>query len=144
MKKKKVQEVEAEGIQEEEVKVRDKIVPVREMLKVAFTEGELLEKGRSLARKQKELVQFDLEKKSVVKQYDQKIAQCEAEIGLLSGHITDGYEFRRVDCEVRYLFDTGMKQTVRLDTQEQIREEALTIEETQMELLEPVFEGAAL
>ncbi len=141
MAKKKVQGVETEGEEE----VRDKIVTTNEMLKCAFIEGELLDKGRSLARKQKEIVQLDLEKKSVVKQYDQKIAQAEAEIGLLSGHITDGYEFRRVDCEVRYCFDIGMKLTTRLDTQEQIREEALTIEETQMELLEqPAEEGAAL
>lgn len=142
MKKKKVQEVEEVVQEQEEVTVRDKIVTTKEMLKCEFIEGELLEKGRSLARKQKEIVQLDLEKKSVVKQYDQKIAQCEAEIGLLSGHITDGYEFRRVDCEVRYLFISGLKQTTRLDTQEQIREEALTIEETQMELLEPPVEEA--
>lgn len=121
---------------EEQPDKAEKTIKTKEILRYPFKDEEMLDRGRTLARKQNELVQLDLDKKSVVKQCDQKIAAVEAEISLLSRQISDGFEFRHIDCETRYYYAYGLKKTVRLDTEEIIREEALTADELQMSLHE--------
>ena len=53
----------------------------------------------------------------------------------LSVKLDAGYEMRTVDCEWRYGFDTGIKNLWRMDTGELVRQEKISQDEAQAELL---------
>lgn len=104
-------------------------------LRVNYTEKELLEIGKKLAEANRELESAENEKKSITGTLKAKCDSIAARVAQHSGEITNGYTYRNIPCETR--FDTptkGMKQTVRLDSNETIATEAMTLAEMQAEL----------
>jgi len=106
-----------------------------ELLKYQFTHDELHQKGVDLARMNSEMLALDNEKKSVVADFKAKIEGKTAEVELTSNHINNGYEYRRIECEIRFNDpSTGWKTVVRKDNGEVVRKEQMTEEELQYEL----------
>jgi len=107
----------------------------RELLKYAFTHDELHQKGVDLARMNSEMLSLDNEKKSIVADFKAKIEGKTAEIELVSNHINNGYEYRRIECEIRFNDpNAGFKTIVRKDNGEVVRKEPMTEDELQYEL----------
>lgn len=104
-------------------------------LRYDFKHEEIHEMGADLARVSSEVARIKEEKKATVTQYNAKIAEKEAEIGVLGNNINNGHEYRNIDCIVHFNQpNTGKKTTYRLDTSEQVRVENMTAEEMQMDL----------
>lgn len=111
------------------------MVKIKQSLKCIFTEPEILKLGRSLAETTERKAQTEAEKKTVVKQFDARIAQAEAEIAQATSNIQSGYEYRNVECTVTYGEpDATQKTTRRLDTLETVEVRAMTGEEMQRKL----------
>jgi hypothetical protein len=113
----------------------------QEYLKYMFTREEKEAFSEKLARKIKEAELAELRKKDVVKSLDSDIAKVKTEISDIAGKVQNGYEYRNIDCEVTYNYDTRLKTTVRLDTKEIISDIPMTADELQVPLpLGPVEE----
>ena len=104
-------------------------------LRVIYTEKELLEIGKKLAEANRELEAAESEKKSITGTLKAKCDGIAARISQHSGELTNGYTYRSVACEVRFDHPTkGMKTTLRLDSNETITTEAMTLAEMQADL----------
>ena len=104
----------------------------REYLRYDFTPAELAEFARSMARSHQKRSQLETEAKAVATQFKSGI---EAETNLISDYankLNNGYEYRNVECELRYNEPSiGMKTVVRLDTGEVVKKQAMTSSEMQ-------------
>jgi hypothetical protein len=78
-------------------------------IKYDFTKSEIDEKSKQLADACGQKTNLIAEKKSVVSDFKAKIDAQDSIIGLLSGHITNGYEYKSVECEVEYDFGNNVK-----------------------------------
>jgi len=88
-------------------------------LKYQFTDDELVEMSRSLARDNRELRGISEQKKEIMADFASQIKAKEGKIDRTSELIANGYEYRMVTCEV--IPDepvVGMKAFVRSDTGE--------------------------
>jgi len=97
-----------------------------------FTDTELNEMGRFLARVEARLADAEAQKAALTKEITGNIAVIKREIRELTVRIETGIEMR--DVEVLILMDTptpGVKRIVRLDTNQPLREEVMTREELQ-------------
>ena len=104
-------------------------------LRCAFTEKELLERGKQMAEKHGELAGKKEELDTIKSQFKSQIEGLEAAIETLSKALTSGYEYRPVTCTV--LFDSpkaGAKTTIRMDTMEEVSIDQMTPAEMQSEL----------
>lgn len=104
-------------------------------LSVKFTEAELLVIARKLAETNAELARAENDKKAVTSQLKAKCDRIAAEIGELSSKITSGFEYRNV--QILTTFDDPKplwKTTVRLDTDEVIECEQMSLTELQADL----------
>lgn len=109
-------------------------------LRVNFTQKELLEIGKKLAESNREHEAAENEKKSVTATLKAKCDSIASRIQQHAGELTNGYTYRSIPCETRYDAPVkGMKTTVRLDTNETISTEAMTLSEMQADL--PLTEG---
>jgi hypothetical protein len=107
----------------------------KEYLKYIFTHGEIHEKGIELARLSQESLSLEEEKKAVVADYKAKIEAKSATINVLGNHINNGYEFRMIECTIRFNDPTtGMKSTYRNDSGELVRKDSMSSEEMQLDL----------
>jgi hypothetical protein len=112
-----------------------KTVIVKEYLKVEFTHDEIHEMGSQLAQTTKTINELENDKKAVNADFKAKIEGQSAVSQSLSTKIQNGFEYRHVECEVRYNDPTtGMKTTVRKDSGEVLRKESMTTDEMQLEL----------
>jgi hypothetical protein len=102
------------------------------LLPVTFTENELQALGLQLAATHQDIGKLTVEKKESADRFKAKIDSATSEASRLATNRINGYESRYVDCEVTYNFDTGMKQTVRLDSGEVVSEEPMKDEEKQL------------
>lgn len=103
-----------------------------ESIRYAFAATEIKELGEALAREAQ--VVFDLEKKKseLASELNAEIKSANGRVSELAKKINNGYELREVECMA--LMETprpGMKRIIRIDTNETIREEAMTKEEMQ-------------
>lgn len=108
---------------------------ISEYLKYEFTTEERLVLADELGRANRNLDALKLRKAEVTKRIGSEIAEAESTVNGLSNKVVDGYEYRNIDCEVR--FDVprrGMKTIVRLDTSEIVAEKRMSDEENQMVL----------
>jgi hypothetical protein len=78
-------------------------------IRYSFSKDELAEKSTQLADACGEKARLTEEKKSVVSDFKAKIDAKESIIGMLSNHITSGYEIKTVECEVEVDYDKGLK-----------------------------------
>lgn len=93
------------------------VITEKRQLRYDFSAKEQHELSIQQARKQKELVELEEEKKSVSSQYKARIDEIKATLNKLSNQVVDGFELREVDCEVRYHQpERGRKTIIRLDT----------------------------
>ena len=107
------------------------IKKTKESLKCLLTEKEIREAGSSLARQYSRVAELEDEKKSVTSDFKAKIDLATAEASILARMIQNGYEFRTVDCETIWDFDSKTVSVVRQDTGETISERTMTPDELQ-------------
>lgn len=88
-------------------------------LKYKFTDSEILQMGKDLAEKTESYGQFEADKKQVVKEFDAKLAEVEAQIKSVSGKVQSGWETRSIECSETFGEPDDTKKTVRrLDSNE--------------------------
>jgi hypothetical protein len=107
----------------------------RESLKCRLSDDEVRELGIQSARLGALIHQEEADLKAVKSQFNARIDKLTAERAEADIKINAGWEFRTVECEVIKEFTTNTARTIRLDTNELVRERALTIEERQQSLI---------
>lgn len=106
-----------------------------EYLKCDFTDSEIAEAAKELARANSRKASIEQQKKDVDAQLKSEIVAQETIIGRLAAQINTGSEYRNVECRVE--LDTpeaGKKRTIRLDTGEEVSVKAMTDTDRQMVL----------
>lgn len=106
-----------------------------EYLKYTFTESELKEFAKELARQTATMSEVEEEKKAVVANFTERIAAAKSNASRLSRYINNGYDYRNIDCSVK-LNDpnTGVKTIYRDDTGESVKTYPMTQDELQEKL----------
>lgn len=88
-------------------------------LRYDFTASEVHDLSMKLANKTQDKSRITEEKKSVVSQYKSQIDAIDAELNGISSKVANGYEMRKVECEIKYhLPEQGRKTIIRKDTGE--------------------------
>jgi len=104
------------------------------LLRTELTEQDLLSKSKTLADGVSTLAELEDAFASVKKDYSSKIQALEASITSASTVIRQGYEIRKVKCEVLKDFDMGLIFVSRPDTGEIIEQEDMTTEQRNLGL----------
>jgi hypothetical protein len=103
-----------------------------ESIKYVFAEKEVLALGEALAREAQTVFDLRAQKASTMAALAGSIKQAEGRVGELTDKINNGYELREVECMVMLEVPRpGMKRVIRIDTNETVREEAMTTQEMQ-------------
>lgn len=103
-----------------------------ESIKYTFSNTEIRELGEGLAREAQTVFDLKAEKKSLSAALTAKVEAANNRVADLTTKINNGYELREVECLV--LMETpraGMKRIIRIDNNETVREEAMTMAEMQ-------------
>jgi len=103
-----------------------------ESIKYTFGQDEIRVLGEGLAREAQTVFDLKAQKKSVVASLSASIEAASNRVADLTTKINNGYELREVECLA--MMETprpGMKRIIRLDTNETVREEAMTMQEMQ-------------
>ena len=103
-----------------------------EAIKYSFTEGEIRELGESLAHETQLLLDLKGKKAAVDAELNASMKSAGQRIAELSEKITAGFELREVECLV--MLETprpGLKRIIRIDTNEVVRDEPMTLAEMQ-------------
>lgn len=108
---------------------------VTEYLRYDFTHSERDENAQVLARKNRSLAEFALKKKQLQADLKKEEDTLNAGIATFARFVTDGYDFRMIDCGVRFNVPRdSMKEIYRLDTFEIVRTERMADDELQRDL----------
>lgn len=103
-----------------------------ESIKYTFDPTEIRELGESLARETQTVTDLRAQKTSSAAALGAAIKSAEKRTSDLSQRINNGYELREVECMVLLEVPRpGMKRVIRIDTNETVREEAMTVAEMQ-------------
>jgi len=108
---------------------------VTESCRVAFTNDELLDRGKQLAEAQGELRKTEDDFTAVKKEWNSRVAAVEANITKLAGDVSRGYEVRFLRCII--VMDTpekGMKECRRKDNGERVWVREMSGADFQMQL----------
>lgn len=98
-------------------------------LRYDFSAVEVHDLSLKLANKTQEMASVEAEKKSITSQFKSQLDSIKADVSSLSNKVANGYEMRKVECEIKYHKPTqGEKTIIRTDTKEQIIEK-MTSEE---------------
>jgi hypothetical protein len=103
-----------------------------EAIKYTFQKDEVRQLGESLARENQTVYDLRDQKKNLTAGITAQIKAAEKRASDLTTKVNNGYEMREVECLV--LMETprpGMKRIVRVDTNETVREIAMTAAEMQ-------------
>jgi len=93
-----------------------------EWLKYTFLRAELAEYAGELAQKNLQLVEIDLRMKSFQASVNAEKKAAAERIAMLAGHISCGFEYRMVPCEVKFNDPVdGKKTTYRTDTNDWVK-----------------------
>lgn len=104
-------------------------------LRVNYTRDEIVELAKKLAETVDEQARAEDEKKAVNGQMKAKVDGITARMGEITGKITSGFEYRLTACEVRYDDPKqGLKTVIRLDNQDVVSCEPMSLSELQSEL----------
>lgn len=108
---------------------------VIEEVKYTFTRGELLELGDELARAADDVREIEARKKELTASITAELKKANGRVFTLAGKIRDRHEMREVQCIAYFgVPRAGLKTIRRADTQEELRQEAMTAEEMQQGL----------
>lgn len=113
-----------------------------EHIKYTFTQDEIRQLGEGLAREAQSVIDLKVQKTSVTATFTGQIKTAEKRVADLTTRINNGYELREVECLI--LMETprpGLKRIIRMDTNETVREEAMTMQEMQSNFGFPEPEG---
>ena len=106
-----------------------------EAVRYQFDHVELFDLGQLLARQAAQVFEIERHKKDVVKSLGAEIEHAHNLVANTAQKINAGYEMREVECLITLNRPkAGMKEIVRIDTGEIVREEAMTPEELQQAL----------
>lgn len=108
---------------------------VTQSLPVKLTQEELLESAKGLAKTTNELRDTEARKIEVTSQFAADLKKLKATADSLSIKISNGYEYREVECSWQFDYNKGTKTLYRHDTEEIVRTISLTIEDRQGKLL---------
>lgn len=103
-----------------------------ESIKYTFLPDEIRALGEGLARENQTIYDLREQKTNVVASLTASIKEAESRAADTTKKINNGYEMREVECLA--MLETprpGMKRIIRLDTNEMVREEAMTMNEMQ-------------
>lgn len=103
-----------------------------EAIKFTYSAEDIQERGQQLAHETQNVYDIKDKKKTADTEFGSQIKAAESRVSDLTTRLNNGYELREV--EVLVLMDTpitGMKRVIRADNNEQVREEAMTLEEKQ-------------
>jgi hypothetical protein len=107
----------------------------REYLRYDFTDAEMLEMGKGLARANERVAALESEKDDVVSAIKARITRAESEGAGLAVALNKGYEMRDVECTVMFHVPADGKKTItRTDSGEIVRVEAMDAHEMQERL----------
>jgi hypothetical protein len=108
---------------------------VKKFLRYEFSQTELTEFSKSLAREVQDIASLELAKKEAMTGFAAQIEARKSEINKLARNISNRHEYRNIDCAVEFHKpNTGWKQIVRKDTGEIVEECAMTTTEMQEQL----------
>lgn len=119
---------------------------VTKHLKCLLSDHEIRTMGQDLARSNAQKDEAEERKKAVDAQLKSEIESHATRSLSLARTINNGYQYKDVDCAMRFDYLTNTVTTVRTDTGEVIESRAMTTEERQVELTfdeEPVGPEAA-
>ncbi|HRE52261.1 MAG TPA: hypothetical protein PK339_12615 [Flavitalea sp.] len=104
-----------------------KIVIEKRSLRYDFSAVELHDLSLQLAKKNKEVVSLEEEKKAVTSQLAAKIKEADATVNILSEKVASGFEYREIECDVIFHKpQQGKKTIVRRDTNKKTAVESMT------------------
>ncbi len=104
-------------------------------LRCDFTEPEMLDMGKRLARANERLDALAREKEEVVSAIKARASKIESEVSDLSQNLNKGYEYRDIECTVEYHKpENGKKTVTRLDTGELVEVTPMDAHEMQEQL----------
>jgi hypothetical protein len=99
---------------------------------VALNDREINAKAEELSQLMAEFDQVEEEKRAATKEFSQQLKDLRARMKTVSKVIREKQELRLIACEVRFHSPVvGTKQTVRLDTNEVIEQEEMSMSERQ-------------
>lgn len=116
---------------------------INRTLKCLLTEDESREMGGELAQRYSEITDLEDQKKAVTSDFKSRIDAASAEASRIARMISNGYEFREVECEVVQDYEMGEVLIVRLDTGETIERRRMTPEERQVSAFAETEDQAA-
>lgn len=88
-------------------------------LRYDFTATEIYDLSVKLANKTQDMAGKKQEKKSITSQLKSELDVIEADVSSLSNKVANGYEMRKVECEIKYHKPKqGEKTIIRKDTNE--------------------------
>lgn len=103
----------------------------KENLKTKLSPSELAAYSREMSEKYIEHGQVEADKKGVVAGYKGQTDVLEGQLGLLSQKVSTQHEWRDVECHWAYNFTTNLKNLIRQDTGDVVREEKVTDKDRQ-------------
>lgn len=106
----------------------------KKYLKYDFTEEEIKDLGKNLAKVFADHSEAEARLKSVSTQIKAEIATIEGTMTSLSEKIRSGHEYRDIECRKEFNYTLGKVSVFRNDTDEVIEERAMTGEERQANL----------
>ncbi len=112
-----------------------KIEKVMQSLPVKLTQEELVASAKELAKTTNELRDTEARKMEVTSQFAADLKKLKATTDSLSIKISNGYEYRDVECSWQFDYKKDTKSLYRHDTGETVRTTQLTIEDRQGKLL---------
>jgi hypothetical protein len=109
-------------------------VYIEKSLPVTLTPEETLDKGKELAKLQQDKVSAEEQAKSAAATFKDKIQGAQSSINILSRDISNGYEYRMVDCYWEIDYIKRKKILIRTDTGEVVKTEDVSASEMQKEM----------
>lgn len=103
-----------------------------EAVKFTFGPTDIQELGQKLARETQTVYDIENRKKEVDAELSAQIKAANGRVAEITTRLNNGYEMREV--EVMILYDeprSGMKRVLRVDNNEHLRDEAMTLDEMQ-------------
>lgn len=109
-----------------------------ERLGCRLTDEERLEFSDMMADAQQALEAAEANKKSLVKQLNAEIEQAKARRDKLTNIVASRTEYREINIEIHFNYDTGKVSKIRTDTGELYQERPMTEKEKQRSLLDEI------